>query len=105
MSADPPVRAPGTIAAAVTTGGRRFRNRLTLGVGAIVTLSEACALLPVCDREARAWLRSRGLVRDLEGRVVVRWLDVLDALDVLDPSGASPAPLPPRLPREKLTPI
>lgn len=104
MSADPPDRALGAIAADVATGGRRFRNRLTLGVGAIVTLSEACALLPVSDREARHWLRGRRLVRDLQGRSVVRWLDVLDALDVLDPD-ASPTLLSPRLPRERLDPI
>lgn len=52
-------------------------RRLALGVGAVLSLAEAVALLPFADAEARRWLQRRGLVRELEGRRVVRWLDVL----------------------------
>lgn len=60
--------------------GERHRERLRLGVGAVLTVNEAAALLPIGDRDARAWLRDRGLVRSLTGRDVVRWIDVLDEL-------------------------
>ena len=50
---------------------KRHRDRLALGAGAVLTVSEASALLPVADCDARAWLRRLGLVRYLEGRQVV----------------------------------
>ena len=59
---------------------KRHRDRLALGAGAVLTVSEASALLPVADCDARAWLRRLGLVRYLEGRQVVCWQDVIDAL-------------------------
>ena len=52
-------------------------RRLALGTGAVVSLAEAAALVPLADAEARRWLQAQGLVRELEGRRVVRWLDVL----------------------------
>ena len=88
-------------------GSARHADRLRLGVGAVLTVAEAAALLPVADRDARSFLRRKGLVRDLDGRAVVRWLDVLDAL-AADAGPASPAPsLPagPPLRRARLDPI
>lgn len=70
----------------------RRDRRLLLGVAALLPLADAAALLPMGDGAARRWLRERGLVRDLDGRAVVRWLDVLDALD----PGALTAPSPAR---------
>lgn len=51
-----------------------------MGSSATLTLGEAVALLPVQDAEAREWLRGNGLVRDLLGREVVVWGDVVDAI-------------------------
>jgi len=78
-------------------------RRLLLGPGAVLSLNEAAALLPFSDAKARRWLRSRGLVRDLEGRSVVRWLDVLFHPELGGPLDAPP-PAPPRarLPRTPL---
>lgn len=79
------------------------QRRLLLGVGAVLSLNEAAALLPFSDAEARRWLRSRGLVRDLEGRSVVRWLDVLFHADLGGPvEPAPPGPARARLPRAPL---
>jgi hypothetical protein len=71
------------------------RRRLLLGTGAVLSLNEAAALLPFSDAEARRWLRSRGLVRDLEGRSVVRWLDVVFHPELGGPLDA-PLDAPPR---------
>lgn len=86
--------------------GERHRERLRLGVGAVLTVNEAAALLPIGDRDARAWLRDRGLVRSLAGRDVVRWLDVLDALGAGEEPAVEPprpAPRAERLPRVRLS--
>lgn len=77
------------------TPGERHRARLQMGAGAVLTVGEAAALLPVADGEARAWLRDRGLVRSLLGRDVVRWIDVLDALRAGD-APATEGPVPAR---------
>ncbi len=58
-----------------------------MGAGAVLTVNEAAALLPVSDPAARLWLRQRDLIRSLDGRPVVVWADVLDALR----AGAEPA--------------
>ena len=54
--------------------------RLCLGAAAILSLSETARLLPMADGKAREWLRRNGLVRDLAGRSVVIWGDVIDEL-------------------------
>ena len=59
---------------------KRHQDRLRLGRDAIVSLSDAAALLPMSDDEARDWLRASGLVRDFHGRHVVLWGEVLDAI-------------------------
>lgn len=51
-----------------------------MGSGAVLTVAEAAALLPVADADARRWLHGAGLVRRLAGRPVVVWADVHDAL-------------------------
>lgn len=58
----------------------RRLKRLTLGLGAILPLSEAAAMAPMDDREAKAWMLREGLVRDWCGRKVVRWHDVWSRL-------------------------
>ncbi len=52
-------------------------DRLTLGNAAILTVNTASQQLPVRNSEARKWLRSRGLVRNLDGREVVVWGEVV----------------------------
>jgi hypothetical protein len=58
----------------------RHRERVLMGSGAVLSLAEAAALLPLADSDARQWLVGRGVVRSLAGRSVVRWSDVLDEL-------------------------
>lgn len=60
---------------------RRRQLRIALGAAAIVSVDDAASRLPMDDSDARAWLRRHKLVRDLDGRAVVRWADVLAALD------------------------
>lgn len=59
---------------------RRNEERLRLGGAAVLSVSYAAEMLPVRDGDGRAWLRARGLVRQLNGEDVVVWGDVLDAL-------------------------
>ena len=62
-------------------GAKTGDRRLALGAAAVVSAATAAELLPIRDAEARQWLRDRDLVRELLGRPVVRWGDVLDALE------------------------
>ena len=48
--------------------------------GGIFRFSTAVKLLPIRDAAARRWLRREKLVRDLEGREVVVWDEVVDRL-------------------------
>ncbi len=72
--------------------------RLIVSPGAVRSLQQATELLPIADRDARAWLRRRGLVRDLSGRSVVVWADVIAALE----APASSSSLVVRRRRERL---
>jgi len=84
----------------------RSSDRLAMGPGAVLTVNEAAGLLPVSDREARLWLAGRGLIRDLAGRPVVVWRDVLAALsEGEDPEGSTSPPLFLPLPRVSLKPL
>lgn len=75
----------------------RAAARLTLGAAAVLPVAQAVQLMPLGDARARRWLRSRGLVRDLDGAEVVIWGDVLEALRATtEPT----APQPPRVWRE-----
>ena len=47
----------------------------------MLSVAEAASLLPIADGNARAWLRSQGLVRYLVGKPVVVWLDVMETLN------------------------
>jgi hypothetical protein len=80
-------------------------DRLSLGLGAVMSFSAAVRLLPVSDAEARRWLRARGLVCLLCGREVVRWWDVLQALKAGDDPSEGSAPSSAPLPRVALEPI
>ena len=62
----------------MSSRAREARERL--GLAAILSLDHAAELLPLDRAEARDWMRARGLVRQLNGRDVVRWGDVYDAL-------------------------
>jgi len=73
-------------------------QRLVVSASAVVSVGQAARLLPIAERDGRRWLRTRGLVRDLDGRSVVVWGDVVREL-------GRPADEPPAtraLPREKL---
>lgn len=82
----------------------RHYERLSMGLGAILSLAEAAAVLPIADYDARRWLRELGLVRNIDGRAVVVWLDVVEELRRGPPSAAPGAKQPPRrrLPRVRL---
>lgn len=70
----------------------RTPARTGLGAAAVLSESEAVALLPGRDSVARDWLRERGLVRVTPlGRVVV-WGEVVAALCAGD---EAPPPIPP----------
>ena len=76
----------------------RRATRVALGAAGVTSLEEAAERLPVRTGDARAWIRDRGLVRDVPGLGrVVRWADVLDEIRQ---AGEAPAPAPP--PRAKL---
>ena len=79
-------------------------DHVALGRAAVFSVSRAAELLPIRDCEARAWLRDRGLIRDLVGRSVVVWGDVLDALEDDRPNRPRTSPRTRRfaLPRNKL---
>ena len=70
----------------------RDRERLGLGRDAILSLGRAAELLPLADREARAWLREQGLVATIEacGRTkeLVHWGAVLEKLAPASPPNA-----------------
>lgn len=46
----------------------------------VVALRKAARRLPGREADIRRWLREQGLVRDLAGREVVVWGEVLDAM-------------------------
>lgn len=58
----------------------RAKARRAMGVAAVLTVSQAAALLPATDAEADRWLREHGLVRRWLEREVVIWGEVLDAI-------------------------
>lgn len=68
------------------------RRRRELGAGAVFSLSEAAELLPMRTAEAVEWLRAGGLVRQLQGREVIIWGDVLARLRDGDPAPANSTP-------------
>lgn len=73
-----------------------------MGLGAILTLNEAAALLPIADDEARAWLKAQGLIRYLAGRPCVLWMDVAEALRAPEPRPESRPRAAGALPRVRL---
>ena len=54
--------------------------RFIISPGAIVSLQQAAMLLVFEKRDARAWLLQQGIVRDVAGRSLVVWADVMDAV-------------------------
>ena len=56
-------------------------RRLLMGAAAVLTVRQACELLPGHHSRARAWLERHGLVRDFDGTEVVVWGSVLDVLE------------------------
>jgi hypothetical protein len=57
----------------------RNEKRLAMGLGALLPVAEATALLPMSDADGRRWLRREGLVGDADGREVVAWCRVVEA--------------------------
>lgn len=53
-----------------------------LGPGAILSLADACGLVPLRLSQSRkaAWMRAHNLVRDFDGLECVIWGDLLSAL-------------------------
>ena len=84
----------------------RGAQRLALGSGAVFSVAQAAGLLPIHDRDARRWIRDRGLVRHLAGREVVIWGDLLDAVRSGDDVQPVERPAPGKgLLRARLEPI
>ncbi len=74
--------------------------RRQLGGAAILSVAEAARLLPIREADAAMWLAANDLIRDLDGRRVVVWSDVVARL-----RGDEDQPAPPphaRLPRAGL---
>ena len=88
----------------MSTHSRIDADRLALRRAAVFSISRAAELLPVRDCDARRWLRDRRLIRELAGRSVVVWGDVLDVLEDDSPERLRPSPRPRRisLPRTRL---
>jgi hypothetical protein len=59
----------------------RHFSRLQLGEAAIISVPQTIGLIPIADGDARKWLKAHHLIKDLEGRKVVVWGDVLAALN------------------------
>ena len=89
----------------------RAQARLAQGPAAVLSVSEASALLPLADGRARHWLKRHDLIRDLDGKPVVLWGDVLAILGRDDGaggvgSGRDGAPVPSfNVPRTPLKPF
>lgn len=56
----------------------------------ILSVPAAVARLPIRDSDALRWLESRGLIRDLCGRRVVSWREVVAAIESGDEPAAQP---------------
>lgn len=80
----------------------RARARRELGLGAVLSADHAAMVLPMADGEARRWLSRNGLIRDLDGREVVRWIDVVEHLGSATESATGARPEPLMLEWEKL---
>jgi len=65
--------------------------------GTVLSLQQAARHLPMRDKDALKWLRDRNLVRDLDGRRVIIWGDVLECLR--GTTDAADTPTPPTPPR------
>jgi len=68
--------------------GRQPRKATGYGACDLVTVAEAVAILGLRAEDARAWLRAKGLVHDVEGRRRVVVGDLVEA--VRQPRTASP---------------
>ena len=71
----------------------------------LLSVEEACQALGIRQAEARRWLVSQGLVREVLGRRKVLWGDVLDRLGVPDhknPQSAGPHRRPKKPPMAEL---
>jgi hypothetical protein len=83
--------------------GEAVTQRLHLGAAAVLSVTQAASLLPWRDKEARAWLHDRGLVRAVPGRrPVVIWSEVLDELRATEDEKAQPRRVAVALPRAGL---
>jgi hypothetical protein len=68
--------------------------RLQLGTAALLPVSQAAELMPMDDKDARAWLEREGLVRTVDTRRLVVWGDVLDRIKAGRPTTPQPKQRP-----------
>jgi hypothetical protein len=77
-------------------------RRLALGDGAVLSLSDAAALLPGRDAQVRQWLHDAGVVRRWLGQDVVVWRDVIESLPEPDGGDMAPTTSPRMRPKARL---
>lgn len=87
---------------ALASGNLRARRRLLLGEAAVVSPSQAVALLPMQAAKGRAFLRDRDLVRTVAGVRLVLWREVLAALADDEARPSTPSPTSTRRSRPRL---
>ena len=74
------VQAVEAIAARMEGESSRANSRLRVSAASVLPARIAAELLPMNDAEASRWLRESGVVRDLKGRRVVVWGDVVEMI-------------------------
>ena len=80
----------------------RDEARLIVGPGAVLSVSRAVELLPMRDAAARAAIEAAGIVRNVDGKRLVVWGDVLDVVLQRQEEGEAPKPKRAPLRRAKL---
>ena len=56
----------------------RDKARLIVGPGAVLSVSRAVELLPMRDAAARAAIEAAGIVRNVDGKRLIVWSDILE---------------------------
>ncbi len=82
-------------------------DRLRMSGAAVLPMRQAASLLSMRDGDALRWLKREGLVRDLDGRKMIVWGDVVDRLRAVRPDGTptphTTKPVRTRMPRFSLS--
>jgi hypothetical protein len=83
---------------AAVSYAREARERL--GLAAILSVDHAAELIPMDRAAARDWLRACGLIRQVDGKPMVRWGDVYERIgELMEPR---PSPVASGLKRARL---